>query len=96
MLFRSKPAKLIPSHASANNFEFPALSLLVNSDVTSLIVWQLSDKFAERFTIIKDQKMQFFNVQYLSKAMLDYSETSGNVYFLTDKRKNRKFGLFDL
>ena len=40
-------------------FEFPALSVLVNSDVTSLIFRQLSDNFAERFTIIKDQKVQF-------------------------------------
>ena len=40
-------------------FEFPALSVLVNSDVTSLIFRQLSDDFAERFTIIKDQKVQF-------------------------------------
>ena len=46
--------------ASRNNFEFPALSLLVNSDVTSLILRQLSDNFAERFTIIKDQKVQFW------------------------------------
>ena len=59
MLFCSKPAKLIPSHASTNNFEFPALLLLVNSDVTSSIVRQPSDNFAERFTIIKDQKVQF-------------------------------------
>ena len=59
MLFCSEPVKLIPSHASTNNFEFPTLSLLVNSDVTSLIVQQLSDNFAERFMIIKDQKVQF-------------------------------------
>jgi len=64
MLFCSRPAKIIPSHASRNNFEFPALSPLVNSDVTSLILGQLSDNFAERFTIIKDQKGQFlkFNI----------------------------------
>ena len=59
MLLCSKPAKVIPSHASRNNFEFPSLSLLVNSDVTSLMLRQLSDNFAERFTIIKDQKVQF-------------------------------------
>ena len=40
-------------------FDFPALSVLVNSDVTSLIFRQLSDNFAERFTIIKDQNVQF-------------------------------------
>ena len=59
MLFCSRPAKFIPSHASTNNFEFPALSLLVNSDVTNSIVRQPSDNFAERFTIIKDHKVQF-------------------------------------
>ena len=68
MLFCSKPANLIPSHArrehpnSCNeqkHFEFPALSLLANSNVTSLILRQLSDNFAERFTIIKNQKVQF-------------------------------------
>jgi len=59
MLFCSKPVKLIPSHASRNNFEFPVHSLLVNNDVTSLILRLLSDNFAERFTIIKGQKGQF-------------------------------------
>ena len=38
--------------------------------------------------------MQFLNVQYLSKAMLDYSETSENVYLTFNqhiKLKNKKF-----
>ena len=97
MLFCSKPTKLIPSHASRNNFKFGALSLLVNSDVTRLILRQLSDNFAERFTIIKDQIGQILNVQYLSKAMLDYSETSENVYLAFNqhiglkKKKKRNF-----
>ena len=41
-------------------FRISCTSLLVNSDVTNLILRQLSDNFAERFTIIKDQKVQFW------------------------------------
>ena len=41
-------------------FQISCTSLLVNSDVTNLILRQLSDNFAERFTIIKDQKVQFW------------------------------------
>ena len=56
-------------------FEFPALSLLVNSDITSLILRQLSDNFAERFTIIKDQKVQFLTS---NKAQQGYARLLWN------------------
>ena len=52
--------------AETISVEFPALSLLVNSDVTSLILRQLSDNFAERFTIIKDQKVQYISARLRS------------------------------
>ena len=89
MLFCSKPAKLTPSHASRNNLEFPALSVLVNSDVTNLILRQLCRALHDH----QGPKSALFHVQYLSKAVFDYSETSGNVYLAFNqhiRRKNKK------